>query len=163
MAWTIVNVRSDETEAMDPAPGFAFRLLRLGERIGSHELGASVYELPPGKRTCPYHAHFGNEELLIVLDGRPTLRTEAGEQVLGPGDAAAFRRGRAHQVINRSRETVRFLMISTMLAPDVSLFPDTGKMVVVTDVPPGRKGERTITAFLRGDAHAGWADGEPID
>jgi uncharacterized cupin superfamily protein len=90
MAWTIANVRSDETEAMDPAPGFEFRQLRLGERIGSCELGASVYELPPGKRTCPYHAHFGNEELLIVLDGRPTLRTEAGEQVLGPGDAPLF-------------------------------------------------------------------------
>jgi hypothetical protein len=54
-------------------------------------------------------------------------------------------------------------MISTMLAPDVSLFPDTGKVVVVTDVPPGRKGERTLAEFLRGDARAGWAGGEPID
>ena len=38
---------------------------------------------------CPYHAHFGNEELLVVLGGRPTLRTERGEQLLAPGDVAA--------------------------------------------------------------------------
>lgn len=163
MAWPVANLYSGELEHASPAPGFEFDYSRLGERIGAEELGATVYELSPGMRMCPYHAHFGNEELLIVLRGTPTLRTEHGEQLLEPGDTAAFARGSAHQVINRSEGVVRYLMLSTMLAPDVSLFPDTGKVVVVTDIPPGRQGERTIAALLQGDAHVEWAAGEPLD
>jgi uncharacterized cupin superfamily protein len=159
----VENLGSPAMESANLAEGFEFRFLPVGERIGSREIGATVYELDPGMRMCPYHAHFGNEELLIVLDGSPTLRTEGGERVLRAGDAIAFVRGTAHQVINRSDAAVRYLMLSTMFEPDVSLFPDTGKVVVVTDVPPGRSGDRRLAALLQGDAHAGWADGEPID
>jgi len=85
----VANVHSDELKPVNLAPGFEFGVLPLGELVGSREIGASVYVLPPGKRVCPYHAHFGNEELLVVLEGRPTLRTERGEQLLAPGDVAA--------------------------------------------------------------------------
>ena len=37
--------------------------------------GASLFEVPPGGATFPLHAHFANEELLVVLSGRPTLTT----------------------------------------------------------------------------------------
>ena len=42
-------------------------------------LGASLYELERGDFMI-YHAHHGSEELLIVLRGRPTLRTPSGER-----------------------------------------------------------------------------------
>ena len=39
---------------------------------------AALYELPPGQALCPYHAHAANEEMLIVLAGRPSLRVADG-------------------------------------------------------------------------------------
>ena len=35
------------------------------------ELGCSLFEVDPGGQAVPYHAHYANEELLIVLDGHP--------------------------------------------------------------------------------------------
>src|SRR5207248_1693244 len=43
-------------------------------------LGMSVYELPPGQTQCPYHFHHGNEEMILVLRGRPTLRRPDDEE-----------------------------------------------------------------------------------
>ena len=48
-------------------------------------LGATVYELDPGKWVI-YHAHHGSDELLFVLRGRPTLRTPEGERQLDEGE-----------------------------------------------------------------------------
>jgi hypothetical protein len=28
---------------------------RFGPKVGAKELGATVYELPPGQSVCPYH------------------------------------------------------------------------------------------------------------
>ena len=73
---------------------------RLVARLPRGEkLGASLYELPPGTTGGLYHFHHGAEELLVVLRGRPTLRTPEGERLLEEGDVVAFRVGRrAHQV-----------------------------------------------------------------
>jgi uncharacterized cupin superfamily protein len=46
----------------------------FGPQIGAAMLGGTIYDLPEGQSVCPYHYEYGNEEWLIVLDGRPTLR-----------------------------------------------------------------------------------------
>jgi len=56
---------------------------------GGALLGASLYELEPGNFVV-FHVHHGSEELLIVLRGRPTLRTPAGERQLGEGEVVHF-------------------------------------------------------------------------
>lgn len=121
----ILNLFSDDWDERRSQPGFRWTRTGVGRRLGGELLGASVYELAPGQRSWPYHAHYGNEELLIVLGGRPSLRTPEGEQELKNGDATLFRRGPegAHQLINRSDSPARFLMISTMRHPDVGRFP----------------------------------------
>ena len=58
-----------------------FKQAALGPRVNAERLGISLYELAP---ECPrelsgYHMHYGNEELLIVLAGRPTVRTPEDE------------------------------------------------------------------------------------
>jgi mannose-6-phosphate isomerase-like protein (cupin superfamily) len=63
-------------------PGFEWRRKRLA---GEH-LGASLYALPPGQATWPYHYELGNDELLVVITGSPTLRFPEGERELKPGD-----------------------------------------------------------------------------
>jgi uncharacterized cupin superfamily protein len=65
-----------EPEADLPAP-FRARGAEIGLQAGSRQLGASLYELPPGQAIAPFHLHHNNEEMLIVISGRPTLRTPA--------------------------------------------------------------------------------------
>jgi uncharacterized cupin superfamily protein len=102
----------------------------VGRHIGSELIGGSVYELEPGSRLWPYHAHHANEEWLIVVRGEPTLRTPDGEQSLKEGDVVCFPRGKegAHQVSNRTTAPIRVLMLSTMIAPDIVEYLDSGKI-----------------------------------
>jgi len=74
----------------------------------------------------------------VVLSGRPTLRSIDSERELAPGDLVACLPGRrgAHRIDNRSEEPVRFLVVSTMHAPEVNEYPDSGK-IWVRDYAPG--------------------------
>jgi uncharacterized cupin superfamily protein len=105
---------------------------QLGPLIGGKLLGASVYDVPPGVSTSPYHYEYGNEEWLLVLAGRPTLRTPEGERELVPGDVVCFPEGPAgaHKVTNGGEETVRALILSTKHAPAVAVYPDSDKIAV---------------------------------
>lgn len=89
-----------------------------------------MYELEPGDRLWPYHKHHANEEWLVVIRGKPTLRTPDGERELAEGDVVCFRRGKEslHQVRNGTGDPVRVLMLSTLLAPDIVEYPDSGKL-----------------------------------
>ena len=102
--------------------------LRL-DRPGGCALGASVWELQRGGENW-YHLHHGSEEMVVVLRGTPTLRTPAGERVLAEGDVVVFPRGPAgaKELRNESVETVRVLIVSTNVDPDVTEYPDTGKV-----------------------------------
>jgi uncharacterized cupin superfamily protein len=135
----IFNLNADEWNEEVEHEGFAFKDCWVGARIGSELIGGSMYEVAPGKKLWPYHTHHGNEEWAIVLRGRPTLRTPEGERELSEGDVACFRRGKggAHQVINRTDEPVRVLMLSTVLQPDVVEYLDSGK-VAATSPADGR-------------------------
>ena len=125
----IFNLYGDEWNEETEHEGFAFKDAWVGARIGSKQLGGSLYEVPPGKKLWPYHVHHANEEWAIVIRGRPTLRTPEGERELAEGDVACFLRGPggAHQIINRTDEPLRVLMLSTRLSPEVLEYPDSGK------------------------------------
>ncbi|MDQ3850020.1 MAG: cupin domain-containing protein [Actinomycetota bacterium] len=115
-------------------PPFRARVMRLGPRLGASELGVTLYELDPGGAVSPYHAHHGNEELLLVVAGHPHLRTPGGERALEPGAVVGFPRGPegAHAVTNPSGEPARVLIFSTMRFPDVAEHVDTGTVLAVT-------------------------------
>ena len=125
-----VDVAYDES---DPE-GFRSGGARLGPLLGAAMTGASVYELPPGQSICPYHYEYGEEEWLLVLDGRPTLRHPEGTDQLDPWDAVCFPAGPegAHAVANGTDETVRVLMFSTRNQPAASVYPDSGKIGIWT-------------------------------
>ena len=84
--------------------------------------------MPPGAATFLLHAHHANEELILVISGSLVLRTLEGERELHSGDVVACPRGRrgAHRLDNRSGESARVLVVSTMNAPDINEFPDSG-------------------------------------
>ena len=110
--------------------GYRHRVAAVGRRLGASLLGGSVYELPPGEKTWPYHYELGCEEWLIVLSGRPTLRSPSGEQELEPGDLAVFPEGPAgaHLVENRSGELCRVLILSSKAPLAIVHDRDSGKV-----------------------------------
>jgi uncharacterized cupin superfamily protein len=126
----VFNLNGDDWDRVEDRPGWRSKDAWVGAHIGSELIGGSMYELEPGDRLWPYHAHHANEEWAIVLRGRPTLRTPDGEQELAEGDVVAFRRGRqgAHQIANRTDAPIRVLMLSTLIAPDVVEYFDSGKV-----------------------------------
>jgi uncharacterized cupin superfamily protein len=125
-----LNLFGDEWDDGRERPGWRWKWLPVGRRLGARELGASLYELEPGQKTFPYHFHYAQEEWLIVLRGEPTLRDPDGERRLAPGDCVLFPRGPegAHQIRNDTDEPVRLLMLSSMAEVDVAVYPDSGKV-----------------------------------
>jgi uncharacterized cupin superfamily protein len=160
----MANLFEPEWDGGSERPGFSYRRAKLGGQAGAERLGASLYEIPAGQATFPYHAHFANEEMLIVLAGRPSLRTPKGWRELEPGEVVAFRVGRdgAHQVMNRAEEPARVLVVSEMNAPEVSVYPDSGKILAGTRPPGGAEGPADVfDAFRDEDATDYWDGEEP--
>ena len=156
------NVHEPQFDAPHERPGFTYRRARLGRQAGAEHLGASMYEIPPGEATFPYHSHAANEEMLFVFAGRPSVRTPAGWRALAPGDVVAFPPGEdgAHQVANRSEEPARVLLVSTMIAPEIAFYPDSGKLTAATRAP-GAAGEGFQEQYLRSDAVDYWEGETP--
>jgi uncharacterized cupin superfamily protein len=113
---------------------FAAGAKRFGASIGATRLGATVYELPPGRSVCPYH-YESEEEWLLVLEGQLTLRHPGGEDVLNPGDITAFPTGPsgAHRTTNNGTTMVRIVMFSTNDPIGYCVYPDSNKISVWTD------------------------------
>jgi uncharacterized cupin superfamily protein len=125
------------------------RTARVGALAGAERLGATLYEIDPGHNGSPFHLHHGNEEMIIVLSGSPTLRTLDGTRRLEPGEVVACPVGRAgaHQLQNRTDQRVRVLVVSTMIYPDTAEMLDSDKILVISH-PPGTP-DRLFGAFPR--------------
>jgi uncharacterized cupin superfamily protein len=137
------NLNSLQPEYDDQDPeGYRAGMARFGPSIGAEKLGASLYELPPGQSICPYHYEYPEEEWLIVLKGRPTLRHPEGEDELEEGDVVCFPEGPegAHKVTNWTDHTVRVLMFSTKTKTAVAVYPDSDKLGIWT----GNDADRVI-------------------
>ena len=131
------NLYEPTWEADRDAPPFRWRRARLAAQAGARDLGASLFEVPAGAATFPLHAHYNNEELLIVVAGRPTLTTLDSERELAPGDVVSFVPGRAgaHRLDNRTEEAVRVLVVSTMRAPEINEMFETDQFWLRDYVP----------------------------
>jgi len=102
---------------------------RLAQGTAATKLGISIDTLPPGKRGCPYHFHYAQEEAFVVLEGEGTLRVAGEMLALATGDVVFIPPGPQypHQIINTSAAPLKFLSISTRDSPEVVEYPDSGK------------------------------------
>jgi uncharacterized cupin superfamily protein len=119
----------------DDPPGYnQTGMYRMGKELGAEQTGASLYELPPGNALCPYHYEYGEEEWLLVVSGRPSVRDPDGTHELAPQDVVFFPRGPAgaHQVRNDSDEPARVLMWSMVVHPAATVYPDSDKVAIWT-------------------------------
>jgi len=132
----------------DPTPPFAVESVpwqewSWGQRFGSRyraltdlgggsRVGVAIEELPPGKQSCPFHYHLLEEEHLLVLEGRATLRLGERTHEIEAGDYVCFPAGRkaGHCLINNGDAPCRFLIIGERNPHDVIVYPDSGKVKV---------------------------------
>jgi uncharacterized cupin superfamily protein len=128
-------------------------------RAGGELLGGTVFDVDPGWESY-YHLHHGNEELVLVLDGTPTLRTPDGERELRPGDVALFRRGAdgLHALRNKSQARARFIVFSTMVSPDIAEQPERGVVGVFAGDSPTAGRDAPLELFFPRDAAIGYFD-----
>jgi uncharacterized cupin superfamily protein len=105
----------------------------LGDLFGLSNFGVNLTRLAPGAQSALRHAHTKQDEFIYVLEGRPTLVTDAGETVLEPGMCAGFRAGSgdAHHLVNRSAADVLYLEIGDRTLGDSAACPDDDLQAVV--------------------------------
>ncbi len=122
-----------------PEP-FASRMLKrekrpLGDLFGLANFGVNLTRLTPGGQSALRHAHIKQDEFVYVLEGRPTLVTNAGRRRLEPGMCAGFRAGTgdAHHLVNESEEDVVYLEVGDRTPGDRATYPDDDLAVVMVD------------------------------
>ena len=147
----MANIYEPEFDAARDDEPFRWQRARLGRQAGMEQLGASLFEVPPGGATFPLHAHHHNEEAIVVVSGRPTLRTLSGSRELEPGEVVACPAGRAgaHRLDNATDEPVRVLIVSTMFSPEVNEFPDEGTFWLRSYAPGDDPGADEVDVMLR--------------
>jgi uncharacterized cupin superfamily protein len=158
-------VNQDNVPWATVSHGAQFHCLRkqLSAAAGSQMIGCSLYEVAPGKSAWPNHYHTANEEAIYILDGAGTLRLGKREITVASGDYIALLpvAGAAHRLLNTSSQPLRYLCISTMIEPEVAVYPDSNKIgIFVGAAPGGPKQKRTLAKVLRADADIDYWEGE---
>jgi uncharacterized cupin superfamily protein len=125
----IRNFNTAPMEHQTRAPLYDTLCARLGTGTAASKLGASIDTVAPGKRSCPYHFHYAQEEMFIVLEGNGTLRVDGEMLPITAGDVIFIPPGPAypHQIINTSDAPLKYLSISTRETPELVEYPDSGK------------------------------------
>lgn len=150
------NIADPEIEWDESDPeGYRCGMARVGPGLGAEATGSSLYVIPPGQSICPYHWEAGEEEWMLVLTGRPTLRKPSGESVLEPMDLCFFPVGPdgAHKVTNATDEEVRVLMYSERKPFGACVYPDSDKMLAYT-------GDDEYRLIVRRSSGVDYFDGE---
>jgi uncharacterized cupin superfamily protein len=135
----MANVYKPDFDEPRDRDGFRAKRARLGRQTGTRQIGASLWEIPPGEAAYPYHYHLVEEELIVVLSGSVRLRSPEGWTPLKEGDVVSFPvgEGGAHQVVNDGSEPARMLSVSTQSGSEICIYPDSGKLGAFDDRPDG--------------------------
>lgn len=96
----------------------------LGDLFGLASFGVNLTRLPPGAVSALHHRHSRQDEFIFVLEGEPTLLTDAGETVLKPGMCAGFPAGgTAHHLENRTDRDAVILEVGDRARGDEVAYP----------------------------------------
>ncbi|MBL8698644.1 MAG: cupin domain-containing protein [Alphaproteobacteria bacterium] len=122
-----------------PAP-FAARMAGrekrpLGDVFGLRNFGVNLTRLAPGAVSALRHAHSRQDEFVFILEGNPTLRTDAGATRLAPGQCAGFPAGTGdgHQLVNETDDVVVYLEIGDRSPGDQGSYPDDDLQATLVD------------------------------
>lgn len=155
-----IDLIAEESYELGP---FRAQRKRVGRAAGARLLGVSQYRIAPGDRSWPYHFQHVNEELFFVRRGYGELRTPDGARPLRPGDIVLCPPGPggAHGIRNTGDGDLDVLALSTMEEPEISEYPDSGKVYVMAGAAPGGDAAaRTLDMVFRRVDAVDYLDGE---
>jgi uncharacterized cupin superfamily protein len=107
----------------------------LGDLFGLTNFGVNLTHLAPGAVSALRHAHSRQDEFIYVLQGHPTLHTDAGRTPLAPGDCTGFAAGSGdgHRLVNETTQEVVYLEVGDRTAGDEVAYPDDDLQAVQLD------------------------------
>lgn len=127
----VTNIDQLKLEHLDQGEMFACDAVRIGPLLGAKDLGYSYDVVQPGKRSCPFHSHRGEEEMFFIVKGTGALRYGSETRKIRAGDFICCPTGgpeTAHQLINDSAAELAYISVSTMHPAEVCEYPDSGKI-----------------------------------
>src|SRR3982750_1294863 len=128
---------------------------RLGDAAGLTQFGVNLLRLAPGVWSSQRHWHTGQDEFVYVLEGEVVLVTDAGEEILKPGDCAGFKAGEedGHHLQKRSDRDPLLLEVGPRTPGDGAAYPDIDLIHPANGVPvlyTRRDGTRYVDIRRRG-------------
>jgi uncharacterized cupin superfamily protein len=98
----------------------------LSRSQGLTAFGVNLCTIPPGAWSSQRHWHSHEDEFIWVVEGELTLVTDSGEEILRPGDCAAFKAGEpdGHHLINKTALPAKVLEIGNSDARDRCVYSD---------------------------------------
>jgi uncharacterized cupin superfamily protein len=131
IAQRVINIDELQLEHFAKSEKFQCDAVRIGPLLGARDLGYSYDVVPPGKCSCPFHSHRGEEEMFFVVRGRGSLRYGDETRPIRAGDVICCPTGgpeTAHQIVNDSDAELAYLSVSTMQPAEICEYPDSGKI-----------------------------------
>lgn len=106
---------------------------QLGEVFGLGNFGVNLVRMAPGTLSALRHAHSEQDEFVYILQGHPTLQTDAGDILLAPGMCAGFAAGTgdAHCLRNTTDAEVLYLEVGDRTPGDSASYPDDDLQAVL--------------------------------
>ncbi|KQV52928.1 auxin-binding protein [Pelomonas sp. Root1217] len=150
----IRNFNEAPRERFVRPPRYDTETTSLSKGTAAKQMGASFDILAPGQMGCPYHYHYAEEEMFIILQGEGTLRVADELVPIRAGDTINIPAGPEypHHIINTSDAPLHYISISTQKEPEICVYPDSGK---VGSFAPG------LRLLQRKEAGLDYWDGEP--
>jgi uncharacterized cupin superfamily protein len=107
----------------------------LGDVFGLANFGVNLTRLAPGAASALRHWHTRQDEFVYILQGHPTLMTDAGATPLAPGMCAGFKAGSGdgHQLVNQTPDDVVYLEVGDRSPGDEGSYPDDDLKALMED------------------------------
>ncbi len=154
-----VNLQDVEFTDIEENGYYTSRRAQFSEAIGARKLGYNLTVLPPGKAQCPFHAHRGEEEMFLILEGEGELRFGDQRYPIRKHDVIACPTGGAevaHQIINTGNTDLRYLALSNLVDIEACEYPDSNKVLICANEP----GTPALRKMFRAEADVEYYDRE---
>jgi quercetin dioxygenase-like cupin family protein len=108
-------VRRREGARVIKGPGLRHRVLVEPGDFGTRSFSVAEIELDPGA-TTGWHRHLASEHVVVVLEGRGTVRIGSVEETLEPLKGVRTEMGLPHAIANTGRTRLRYFLCATPAA-----------------------------------------------
>lgn len=136
----VASLATLELQRRDLEAGLGADEANVSRRLGLTLLGASYFEVRPGEAAFPFHVHYLEDEIIVLLEGQGTYRFGTESYAVGQGDVLSAPAGRAdmaHQLTNTGTAPLKYVCISSASETNVVELPELGVLRVASRKPGG--------------------------